>query len=82
MPPTDPDAELGRLPHELIDRFARPFAHVLRIEAAAGGLLLLVAALAVVIANTGGAAAFEALWQIHVGVQRDLEPLHRRRLRS
>ena len=32
-------------------------------------MLLLVAALAVVIANTPGAAAFEALWQIDVGVQ-------------
>jgi NhaA family Na+:H+ antiporter len=67
--PTAQDVELGGLPHELIDRFARPFARFLRIEAAAGGLLLLVAALAVAIANTPGAAAFEALWQIHVGVQ-------------
>jgi NhaA family Na+:H+ antiporter len=69
MTPSDQDAELGRLPHEPIDRFARPFAHFLRIEVAAGALLMLVAALAVVIANSPGAAAFERLWQIHVGVQ-------------
>jgi NhaA family Na+:H+ antiporter len=68
MTPAKPQPELARLPHELVDRFARPFSHFLRIEAAAGGLLLLVAALAVVLSNTPAAATLESVWHTPISV--------------
>lgn len=46
------DAELARLPRELVDRLIRPFARFLRIEAAAGAVLLSFAVAAVILSNS------------------------------
>jgi hypothetical protein len=41
------DADLARLPRQLVDRLTKPFVQFLRIEAAAGALLLAFAVAAV-----------------------------------
>jgi NhaA family Na+:H+ antiporter len=53
---------LGRLPEEPIDRFTKPFARFLRIEAAAGAALLSAIFMALVVSNSPWASAFQAFW--------------------
>jgi NhaA family Na+:H+ antiporter len=56
------------LPRELADRFTRPFAQFVRIEAAAGVLLLLATCTAFGLANSPWAEPFLAFWETSVGL--------------
>jgi NhaA family Na+:H+ antiporter len=60
--------EDAKLPREAADIFTKPFAHFLKIEAAAGGLLLLAVLLALAFANSPWAEAFLAFWETPIGV--------------
>lgn len=60
---------LQQLPEEPIDRFTKPFARFLRIEAAAGAVLLLFAVGAVALSNSPWSAPFLAFWEIPLGLQ-------------
>jgi len=62
------DAELARLPRELVDRLTKPFIQFLRIEAAAGAVLLSFAVAAVVLSNSSWAHAFFDVWETRVGL--------------
>jgi NhaA family Na+:H+ antiporter len=57
---------LARLPQEPVDRFSRPFARFLRIEALAAAVLLLCAIVAVVLANSRWSASYLAFWDTPV----------------
>lgn len=59
---------LSRLPKEPVDRFTKPFAQFLRIEAAAGAVLLIFAVSAVAVSNSSWSAPFLALWEMPVGL--------------
>jgi NhaA family Na+:H+ antiporter len=63
------DAELARLPRELVDRLIKPFARFLRIEAAAGAILLSFAVAAVVLSNSPWTHHFLNAWETPVGVR-------------
>jgi NhaA family Na+:H+ antiporter len=56
------------LPHEVADRFTKPLARFLKIEAAAAILLLLSATVALVLANTTLSLPFLAFWETPIGV--------------
>jgi NhaA family Na+:H+ antiporter len=62
---------LSQLPQETADRFTKPFAQFLRIEAAAGAVLLIFAAAAVAVSNSAWSGPFLAFWEmpvsLHVG---------------
>ena len=62
------DQNSANLPHEAADRFTKPFARFLEIEAAAGGLLLLAVLLALTLANSPWAEAFLAFWETPIGL--------------
>jgi NhaA family Na+:H+ antiporter len=64
-----PDAEIARLPRELVDRLTKPFVQFLRIEAAAGAVLLSFAVVAVVLSNSPWAHAFLNIWETRVGLE-------------
>lgn len=57
------------LPSERADRFTKPFARFLKIEAAAGAALLVTSAVALVIANTEWSEAFSSIWEVRLGVR-------------
>ncbi len=59
------------LPKEFIDRLRMPFAHFLKIEAAAGAVLLFFTVTALVMANSPWAHAFLSFWEMPVGIQID-----------
>lgn len=61
--------DLEQLPRESADRFTRPFARFLRIEAAAGAILLLCAVTALVLSNTHWSAGYQGFWETDVGFQ-------------
>jgi NhaA family Na+:H+ antiporter len=73
MPPVNKGREaareLSRLPTELVDRLAKPFAYFLRIEAAGGAVLLLFALAAVVLSNSPWARLFSDAWAAPAGLQ-------------
>jgi NhaA family Na+:H+ antiporter len=58
----------AKMPREVADRFTKPFARFLKVEAAAGGLLLLAVLLALVLANSPVAEAFLAFWETPIGL--------------
>ena len=61
--------ELAALPNELADRWTKPFARFLRIEALAGGVLLMSAAAALALANSPWANAYMSIWELPLGLQ-------------
>ena len=63
------DARLGQLPAELVDRFRKPFARFLHIQAAAGFVLLIFTLAALILANSPWRDAFIAFWETHLGIQ-------------
>lgn len=62
-------ADLARLPRELVDRFAKPFARFVRIEAAGGAVLLLVTLSTVAVVNSPWGPGFLSLWETQVSVR-------------
>ncbi len=65
------DVGLTRLPAGLIDRLTKPFAHFLRIEAAAGSALLLFPIAALILSNSPWSHQFLHAWETQIGVQVD-----------
>jgi NhaA family Na+:H+ antiporter len=61
------NAESTRLPTEILDRLAKPFARFLAIEAAAGGTLLLFTVAALVLSNSPWAHSFLNAWETQIG---------------
>lgn len=59
---------LNRLPQETVDRFTKPFAQFLRIEAAAGAVLLIFALAAVAVSNSAWSGPFLAFWEMPLGL--------------
>ena len=59
----------ARLPRELVDRLAKPFARFLRIEAAGGAVLLVFAVAALALSNSPWAHPFLRAWETQVGIQ-------------
>lgn len=57
------------LPREIADRFTKPFARFLKIEAVAGGLLLLAVLLALVLANSRWSTPFLSFWETPLGLR-------------
>lgn len=64
-----PNAQITRLPKELVDRLTKPFARFLRIEAAGGAILLLFTVAALVLSNSPWAEPFLAVWETPVGLR-------------
>jgi NhaA family Na+:H+ antiporter len=60
---------LDRLPAEPMDRFMRPFAQFLRIEAAAGSVLLLCTMIALTLSNSGWRDVYMGLWETTVALR-------------
>ncbi len=63
------DAELDRLPVELVDRLTKPFAWFLRIEALGGAILLLSTIAALTLSNSPWADSFLNVWELPIGVR-------------
>ena len=61
------DHDRTDLPPELSDRFSRPFARFLKVEAASGAVLLIATVVALILSNTVWHAAFLAFWETPVG---------------
>src|ERR671911_2862112 len=61
------DRGLDRLPDELVDWLAKPFASFLRIEAAGGAILLVVTIAALALSNSPWADPFLTFWELPVG---------------
>jgi NhaA family Na+:H+ antiporter len=55
---------LSLLPREPVDRFTKPFAQFLRIEATAGGVLLLCTLLALGLSNSSLSGPFLSFWEM------------------
>ena len=55
------------LPREIADRFTKPFAQFVRIEAAAGVLLLLATLAALALANSPLSKPFLTFWETSIG---------------
>ncbi len=55
-------------PPEMADRFVRPFAQFLKIEAAAGVVLLLATLTALALSNSAWSAPFLAFWETPIGL--------------
>ncbi len=62
------DQSSSKLPKEAADRFTRPFARFLKIEAAAGGLLLISTILALVLANSQMSESYLGFWNRRIGL--------------
>jgi NhaA family Na+:H+ antiporter len=62
MPASSPD-----LPREIADRFTKPFARFVRIQAAAGVLLLFATLTALTLANSPFSEPFLSFWETSVG---------------
>ncbi|MBS0218554.1 MAG: Na+/H+ antiporter NhaA [Proteobacteria bacterium] len=60
---------LGHLPQEPVDRFSRPFARFLRIEALAAVVLLLCAIVALALSNSQWSVPYLAFWDMPVGIK-------------
>ena len=63
------DTGLDRLPGELVDWLAKPFASFLRIEAAGGAILLVVTIAALVLSNSPWADQFLTFWELPLGIR-------------
>jgi len=63
------NAESTRLPRELLDRFTKPFARFLAIEAATGAILLLFTFAALALSNSPWARSFSNVWETQIGFQ-------------
>src|ERR687897_3799791 len=63
------DTGLDRLPGELVDWLAKPFASYLRIEAAGGAILLVVTIAALALSNSPWADPFLTFWELPVGIR-------------
>ena len=63
------NAESPRLPTEILDRLAKPFARFLAIEAAAGGTLLFFTVAALVLSNSPWAHSFLNVWETQIGFE-------------
>jgi len=59
----------AKLPSETADRFTRPFARFLKIEATSGLLLLFAAIVALWLANSPWSAIYLAFWDTPIGLQ-------------
>jgi NhaA family Na+:H+ antiporter len=57
------------LPREIADRFTKPFARFVRIEAAAGILLLFATFVALLLANSPSSEPFLGFWETPIGFQ-------------
>jgi NhaA family Na+:H+ antiporter len=64
-----PNAQITRLPQELVDRLTKPFARFLRVEAAGGAILLLFTVAALVLSNSPWAEPFLTAWETPVGLR-------------
>jgi NhaA family Na+:H+ antiporter len=62
------DTGFDRLPGELVDWLAKPFASFLRIEAA-GGATLVVTIAALALSNSPWADPFLTFWELPVGIR-------------
>lgn len=63
---TEPGGD--RLPPELADRFTKPFARFLKIEAATGVLLAVAAAAALILSNSPWSRPFLSFWETPLGL--------------
>jgi Na+:H+ antiporter, NhaA family len=57
----------ARLPSEIADRFTKPFARFLKIEAAAGAILLFATLAALILSNSAWSTPFLAFWETPIG---------------
>ncbi|HSS66148.1 MAG TPA: Na+/H+ antiporter NhaA [Gammaproteobacteria bacterium] len=62
------EQDSASLPPEIADRFTRPFARFLKVEAAAGALLLLATFAALILSNSAWSTAFLAFWETPIGL--------------
>jgi len=62
------DHDNAGLPPEMADRFTRPFARFLKIEAAAGVFLLLATLAALTLSNSAWSTPFLAFWETPIGL--------------
>jgi len=60
--------EIESLPSEIADRFSKPFARFLKIEAAAGVMLLLATLAAMILSNSPWSTSFLAFWDTPMGL--------------
>ena len=67
--PVSVRTNLSRLPQEAVDRFTRPFARFLRIEAAGGAVLLVCAVVALVLSNSPWSHSFLHAWELQASLQ-------------
>ena len=56
------------LPPEIVDRFTRPFAQFLKIEAVAGVFLLLATLAALILSNSAWSSPFLTFWETPIGL--------------
>jgi NhaA family Na+:H+ antiporter len=56
------------LPPEIVDRFTKPFARILKIKAATGGMLLLATFAALILSNSAWSTPFLAFWETPIGL--------------
>jgi NhaA family Na+:H+ antiporter len=57
----------ARLPSEMADRFTKPFARFLKIEAAAGAILLCATLAALILSNSAWSTPFLGFWEMPIG---------------
>ncbi|MDH3595993.1 MAG: Na+/H+ antiporter NhaA [Rhodospirillales bacterium] len=62
------DHDNAGLPPEMADRFTKPFARFLKIEAAAGVILLLATLAALILSNSAWSTPFLAFWETPIGL--------------
>jgi NhaA family Na+:H+ antiporter len=64
-----PTSEFSGLPDEFADRWTRPLARYLRIEALGGAVLLLAVTVAVFLANSAWVNAYQRVWELPLGLR-------------
>jgi NhaA family Na+:H+ antiporter len=62
------DQDSRGLPPEMADRFTRPFAEFLKIEAAAGVILLVATLAALILSNSAWSTPFLTFWETPIGL--------------
>jgi NhaA family Na+:H+ antiporter len=63
------DAEITRLPEEILDRLTKPFARFVAVQSAAAAILLLFTVAALVLSNSPWAHSFLSAWETEIGFQ-------------